>query len=52
MQSIVQSLLLGLTTDKLLHDLQLFFSAGFESARVVENITGVALEDQFVIDLM
>jgi len=52
MQSIVQSLLLGLTTDKILHNLQLVLTASFESARVVENITGMVLENQFVVDVM
>jgi len=35
-----------------LHDIKLVFTAGLESARVVENITGMVVEDQFVVDVM
>src|SRR6267142_2633184 len=38
-QSHFQFLLLRLSTDKLLHDLQLVFAASLEATRVVENIT-------------
>jgi hypothetical protein len=51
-QSIVQSPLLRLTTDKLLDNLQLVFIACLESTGIVENITGLICESQFVVDLM
>jgi hypothetical protein len=35
-----------------LNNLQLFFTAGFESAGVVENISVVVSEDEFVLDVM
>jgi hypothetical protein len=38
-QSLLQSRLLRLSTDKLLHSLQLAFAASLEATRVVENIT-------------
>jgi len=38
--------------DKILHNLQLHFIATFESARVVENVTSMAREAQFMLDVM
>jgi hypothetical protein len=38
--------------DKILHNLELHFIATFESARIVENVTGVAREAQFVLDVV
>jgi hypothetical protein len=52
MQSILQSVLPRLTTDKILHGLQLFFTTGLESARVMKNITAVICEDQLVLDIV
>ena|SRR6266850_347847 len=51
-QSILQSFLLRLAMDKILHNLQLGSHASLESARVVENITGVICEDEFVFDVV
>ena len=51
-QSILQSPLLRLATDKFLNDLQLVLSAGLESAGVVEYITVVVCENDFVVDVM
>jgi hypothetical protein len=42
----------GFATDKLLNNFQLVFSAGFKSAGVVKNITGVVSENEFVVDVM
>jgi hypothetical protein len=39
-------------TDKLLHNLQLVFIPCLESAGVVENITVMVREDQFVLDVV
>jgi hypothetical protein len=38
--------------DKLLHLLEFIFTSSFESARVMKDETMVALEDQFVIDVV
>jgi hypothetical protein len=51
-QSIVQLLLLRLTTDKLLNNFQLVFIACFESTGVMENVIRLIFEPQFVVDLM
>ena len=51
-QSILQSALSRFATDKILDDLQLFFTASFESARVVEKITVVIREGEFVLDVV
>jgi hypothetical protein len=39
-------------TDKILHDLQLFFRTRFQSAGVVEDISVMVFEDDFVLDVM
>jgi hypothetical protein len=51
-QSILQSPLPCLPMDKILHNLQLHFIATFESARVVENVTSMAREAQFMLDVV
>jgi|SRR6266850_188877 len=51
-QSIPQSLLPRLTTDKLLHNPQLFLTARLKSARVVENVTVVLREYELVFDVV
>ena len=51
-QSILQSFLPRLATDKLLHNLQLGFTSSLESTRVMENIAGVICEDEFVLDVV
>jgi len=38
--------------DKLLHNLQLIFTTSFESTRVMEDITIVLCEDEFILDVM
>jgi hypothetical protein len=38
--------------DKFLHVLELIFTSSFESARVMKDETRVALEDQFIIDVV
>jgi hypothetical protein len=38
--------------DKILHSLELHYIATFKSAGVVENVTGMAREAQFVLDVM
>jgi hypothetical protein len=38
--------------DKILHNLQFRYIATFKSAGVVENVTGMAREAQFVLDVM
>jgi len=52
MQSLIQSALLRPATDKVLHDLHLHFFSGFKPTGVVENITGVICESEFVLDIM
>jgi hypothetical protein len=41
-----------LTANKILHDLQLVFDPGFESARVMENITAMICEDELIVDIV
>jgi hypothetical protein len=48
----LQSLLPRLTTDKILHHLQLIFTTGLKSARVMENITAVVCEYELVLDVV
>jgi len=36
----------------MLDNLELLFTASFESARVVEKITVVVIEDEFVVDVV
>ena len=38
--------------DKILHYLQLCYVATFKSAGVMENVTGMTREAQFVLDVM
>jgi len=52
MQSIRQSLLLRLTTDEILDDLHLILTATLKSAGIVENITLMWRESEFVLDAM
>ena len=52
MQSIFQPPLLRLATYKILHNPQLFLTARLESAGVVENITFMICEDEFVLDVV
>jgi len=49
-QSILQSPLPRLTTHKILHKLQLVYTASLNSAGVVEDITDVICKDEFVLD--
>jgi hypothetical protein len=49
-QSILQSPLLRLTTDKISHNFHLFFTTILKSGGVMENITFVCFEDNFVLD--
>jgi hypothetical protein len=51
-QPILQSTLSGFATDKLLNNFQLVFTAGFKSAGVVENITGVVDKNEFIVNVM
>jgi hypothetical protein len=51
-QSLRQLLLLRSTTDKILHNLQLRFIPSFKSSGVVENITIVIFEGDFVLDVV
>jgi hypothetical protein len=51
-QSLIQFLLVRLSTDKLLHGLQLIVIAGLESTGVVENISSMIREDEFVLDVV
>ena len=52
MQSIFQSYLLRLASDKFLYGLQLVFTARLKSAGVVENVAIVVREDEFIFNLM
>jgi hypothetical protein len=52
MQSHFQFPLPRLSTDKLLHSLQLVFAASLEATRVVENIAFMIRKDDFVLDVM
>jgi len=51
-QSVHQFPLLRPTTNKVLHDLQLRFIPSFKSSGVVENITIVLCEGNFVLDVV
>jgi hypothetical protein len=50
MQSMLQSPLLRLPTDKVLHDLQFVFAASFKSTGVVEHITAMICKDELIVD--
>ncbi len=52
MQSIHQSLLLRLTTDEILDDLHLILTATLKSAGIMENITLMCRENEFVLNVM
>ena len=52
MQSILQSLLPRLTTDEILDSFQLILTATLKSAGIVENITLMCRENEFVLDAM
>ena len=52
MQSILHSFLPRLRTNKALHDLQFLATAGYKPAGVVENITVMLREYEFVLDVM
>ena len=52
MQPILQSLLLRLASDKFLDGLQLIFTARLKSAGVVENISLMVREDQFILNIV
>ena len=51
-QSVLQSLLPRLTMDELLNNLQLAFTTSLKAAGVVENVTVVVYEDEFVLNVM
>jgi len=51
-QSILQSALSRFATDKISNNCQLFLIASFKSTAVVENITVVFREDEFVLYAM
>jgi hypothetical protein len=52
MQSILQLALSRFATNKFLNNFQLVFTAGFKSAGIMENITGMVRENEFVLDVM
>jgi len=52
MQSIRQLVLPQLTTDEILDDLHLILTATLKSAGIVENITLMFRENEFVLDAM
>ena len=52
MQSIFQQLLLRLVFDKFFYNFQLVYTARLKSARVVENITIVVREDEFILNIV
>jgi len=52
MQPVIQSFLGRLLVDKLSYRLQFVFTAALESARIVENIAIMVLEDEFVANIM
>ena len=52
MQSILQSLLPRLTDDKFTNNLQLVYAFILKTAGVMENVTVVVGEDEFVLDVM
>jgi hypothetical protein len=51
-QSILQLALSRFTTNKFFNNFQLLCIAGFKSAGVVEKITSVVCENEFVLDVM
>jgi hypothetical protein len=51
-QSHPQFLVLRLSTDKPLHSLQLVFAASLEATRVVENISFMIREDDFILHVV
>ena len=52
MQLIPQSLLLRLASDKFLDDFQLVCTACLKPARVVENVSTVLREGEFILDVV
>jgi hypothetical protein len=52
MQPIPQSLLSRLASDKSLDSLQLVFTASLKSAGVMENISFVIREDEFILNVV
>jgi hypothetical protein len=52
MQPIPQSLLLRLASDKFLDGLQLVCTACLKSARVVENVSIMVREGEFIVDVV
>ena len=52
MQSIRQSLLPRLTTDEILDNVHLILTATLKSTGIVENITLMCRENEFVLDAM
>jgi len=52
MQPGIQSIFGRLLAHKLLYRLQFAFSTTLESARIVENVTVVVREDQFMTNIM
>src|SRR6267142_4275699 len=52
MQSILQSLLPRLTTDKFSNNLYFHFTSSLKAAGVVENVTVAVCDDDFVVDVM
>jgi len=52
MQPILQSLLLGLASDKSLDSPQLMFTARLKSAGVMENISMMVREDEFILNVV
>jgi hypothetical protein len=51
-QSVYQFPLLRPTTNKVLHNLQLYLIPSFKSWRVMENVTIVLCEGNFVLDVV
>ena len=52
MQPILQSLLPRLASDKFLDSLQLIFTARLKSAGVVEHVSTVVHEDEFILNVV
>ena len=52
MQPVLQSPLLRLAKDKFLDNLELVFTACLKSTRIVENVSIVVREDEFIVDVM
>jgi hypothetical protein len=52
MQSVAQSLLARPTSDKTLYNPQFVFGAGLKSTGVMENVTLMVREDDFVLYVM